>query len=363
MKTTNVLLLFLILTSISLLAQGCYTQLATTEEAEEYYPSEYSEPLADAPDSTYEDVEEPYNYDYPRYRYWVGFGYYSPSWGVGWGYDPYYSDFYYDPWYYPYRSNYFGSYYSPYHSPYYGYWNPYSYYNRYPVIVYGDGRISRTRESGSRRSGYTRGDELFGRTGAGTSSSVTLPSGSRTAGGRNAGYTAPAPSSRKAEGEAGRGVTRGTSNSGSRSREASVEKRAPSGRSSTPAARPAPSSGGSNRSGTSSDGSRSSGGSRGRNNISNFPTFPRETYRVDPGSIRRVDPGPGVPSAIPSRSSFRPSYDVAPSSNSGYSNSGSSGYLAPRSSSPAPSASPAPSSGGGSSNSGGSRSSGASRNR
>ena len=38
MKAKNTLLFLLILASISLLAQGCYTQLATTEEDEEYYP-------------------------------------------------------------------------------------------------------------------------------------------------------------------------------------------------------------------------------------------------------------------------------------------------------------------------------------
>ncbi len=351
MKTTKFMLLSIALGLFSLLIQGCYTQLATSEdEGESSYSTRYDEPRADEPDSTYDDS---YSYRYPPYRSWIGFDYYYPSWRLGWMYDPWYYDYYYDPWFYPYRWYYRG-YYGYYYSPYYGYWNPYYYYGGYPIVVYSDGRVSRTRESGYRRTGAGRtGAYDRGQKDAKGHSTITIPSGSRSAGSRDAGYGGPAPSSRKAEVEAGRGATRGSSDNGRRGQGSSVDRSGSTGRSSAPAVRSAPSSGGSSRSGSNSGGSRSSGGSRGRHDLRSMP---RESYRVEPVPVPEYTPS--WRSSAPARSSS-PSYE-APRYES---RSHQPTYNAPSYSSP-----PTPSSGSGgggaagaSSSSGGSRSSGASR--
>ena len=152
MKTIRLLLtLPLFLGFVVVLFQGCYTQLATTQDQELSYQQE---------DTSYQQEEQPahdqsydsnfYNdYDNWHSRSYIGFSYYYPSWRTSWGWDGCIYPSYWDPWYSP-------SYYPAY--GYYGY-NPYWY--SYPAYGYYSNHHGYNRHQyATRNSGYQRGGNL-----------------------------------------------------------------------------------------------------------------------------------------------------------------------------------------------------------
>src|SRR3990167_5651056 len=84
MKSINSLFVLVLLTALAALS-GCYTQLATTEEGEDSYASQYDEPKAYDDDDSYDSLDQDRDRDEERQRYMRGFRYYYPSWSIGFG--------------------------------------------------------------------------------------------------------------------------------------------------------------------------------------------------------------------------------------------------------------------------------------
>lgn len=277
---------------IALVLPGCYTQLATSESDNR---SEYGQQRS-GQEYTYDENdslsrEQPYDEQwYPYYRYRFGFRYYDPYY---YGYDPWFYDYY--PWYgssfyfYPY-SYYrgFATYY-----PYYGYFDPYRSYYGYPYVVYGaSSSQTRTRDSGYRRSGYSRGRYDY-RTSTGGAGFNIAPA-ARTSTSRDAGNTRSgsyAPTNRNSDASSGRSMWRGRPTNDTRSGGDSRGRGtvAPSGR-------------------TESGGSRQSSGStpthRGRdyNNNSGSSTPRHDSYTPSRGSAPSYTPAPSTHSSAPASS-------------------------------------------------------------
>jgi hypothetical protein len=313
---------------------GCYTQLATTRDERTRYTDSYREEVSNQEaDSAYEEEDryggyaDPYD-DYWRTRSRFMFRYYYPSFYSSWAYDPWYSDCYYayDPWIcgtpfvsYPYwysyrmRPWYYSSFYS---SPYSYYYYRYPYYGGHDFAVVSSA-VSRTRDSGYRRSGESDG---YDRSGTGRS-------------GSSSGSSFGMPASRSGSASAG-AVSRGESSTGrTRSSEPAVESRGNRGGESTGRARssstgngsytpPSRSSGGSRQvspapapssRGNSSGGQRSSGSSRGRNEYS---VVPSNTPPAQPAPSPSYSPSPAQSYAPP------PAASAAPASSGGSRSSG-----------------------------------------
>lgn len=158
---------FILILAVALSVAGCYTQLGTVRDGEEYedvdrpYAEKYSGKRSDSTARVINDYYFGASFGgfYPSARYRFGFSFYYPSYYWSW-YDPYWCDpfywrwyypFYYDPWIcgtpfivygYPwyYRTYWFGY-------PYY--WGRYYYYPRIYIAV--DDAFRGTRNFGSTR--------------------------------------------------------------------------------------------------------------------------------------------------------------------------------------------------------------------
>ncbi|MCX7984947.1 MAG: hypothetical protein N3A63_08625 [Bacteroidetes bacterium] len=172
MKLQKIFLIILLLPVVIHL-QGCYTQLATTEEDEEYT---YGETESSSPGR--QEYYDPYDYP-PPYTYW-GFRFYYPSWYSFWYYERWYpyTHIWHDPWYSPW----FGTTIIVHPAPYWWYhrhiyhdgylWGWHSRYRGYSRIY--------SSEMSPREWGTTRGEEKGYRDFGGTRGTLGSPSGSVT---------------------------------------------------------------------------------------------------------------------------------------------------------------------------------------
>ena len=292
------------LIALSLLLSGCYTQLATTaDDGEGSYrtPSrgaqtyDQSDTTSSAQQTYYDDYDQMYGHSR------VGFGYYYPSswyWDYGFG-DPYFYGypFYGGMYFYPSAYGYYGYGYPNYWGYGFGYGYgsyPYGYYNGYPFVVYAGGgsSSSQTRNSGYRRTGFSRAGGYVGSTGSSVRSLPGASGVNRGTSGQGTGSVSPA--SRRSSNTGVRGTNRNTAPpSSTRSRVVSSP-----GRSGSSGVRSsAPSSGGSR---SPSGSNRNSGSSRGRGS-SGAPgaSYYRSSPSYSPSSAPSYTPR-SAPSSSPS---------------------------------------------------------------
>ncbi len=303
MKSSLKLLNLLVpLFALSIIASGCYTQLATIRDEDQTSArSRYDEsrPYDDADTVAVQGTSD-YDEDV-RGNFHAGFDFYYPPpwyWDSGYG-DPYYYGYGYGyPGYYGYPYSYYG-----YGYGYFGAFVPYYAYRGYPFVTYAGGgaRYNQTRNSGYRRSGFNRGTGLPGGMSASVSSSFSLPvTGERSS---SQGARAVATSNRRSGMSANQVATRRyVSVPSTRVRSVATQNRpsAPRGGSSASRVSRVPA-------------SRSRG-------YSGSPTS--GYYRYNGGSPRTGNPSSGSPRS--SSPSYTPSPSTAPSSPSP-SSSGSSG--------------------------------------